>query len=84
VDSSSHAAGCFLSAPTQALSLHAQVFLCAAFLLTWKDRLAPLEFQDMVLLLQRLPTADWSELQLEGVLSAAHVLRERFGERVPA
>jgi hypothetical protein len=33
-----------------------QVYACAAFLLVWKDSVLTLEFQDLVLFLQKLPT----------------------------
>ncbi|KAG2452579.1 hypothetical protein HYH02_002816 [Chlamydomonas schloesseri] len=56
------------------------IYLSAAFLLSWRDRLTRLEFQDLILFLQRLPTADWAEAQLERVLSEAFILRSSYGD----
>ncbi|PNH10390.1 GTPase-activating protein gyp1 [Tetrabaena socialis] len=56
------------------------IYLCAAFLLSWRDRLGRLEFQELILFLQRLPTADWTEAQLERLLSEAFVLRASYSD----
>ncbi|GIL47609.1 hypothetical protein Vafri_4393 [Volvox africanus] len=56
------------------------IYLSAAFLLSWKERLRLLEFQDLILFLQRLPTADWTEAQLERVLSEAFILRSSYSD----
>ena len=49
--------------------------MCAAFLAHWERPLIALEFQDLMMFLQKLPTQDWGDAQMEGVLSAAYVLR---------
>ncbi|GLJ21494.1 hypothetical protein SUGI_0396990 [Cryptomeria japonica] len=41
------------------------VYLCASFLLTWSDQLRRRDFQEMVLLLQHLPTQNWTHQELE-------------------
>ncbi|KAG2494525.1 hypothetical protein HYH03_007292 [Edaphochlamys debaryana] len=56
------------------------VYISAAFLLSWRDRLTRLEFQELLLFLQRLPTADWTEAQLERVLSEAFILRSSYSD----
>jgi hypothetical protein len=55
------------------------VYVCASFLLTWSEDLQKLEFQDMVLFLQHLPTKKWTHQELEIVLSRAYMWREMFG-----
>lgn len=54
------------------------VYLCAAFLLRFADRLRALPFQELVLFLQDLPTHDWTLLEVEPLLSQAHVLRSLY------
>eukprot|EP00850_Spirogloea_muscicola_P015061 SM000112S24003 [mRNA] locus=s112:376666:379781:+ [translate_table: standard] len=51
------------------------VYACASFLLTWTDQLQQLDFQEMVLFLQHLPTRRWSHQELEMVLSRAFMWR---------
>lgn len=55
-------------------------YACAAFLLFWSKRLMAMDFQDMVLFLQRTPTSTWMCQDLEGVLSHAHMLRATFDD----
>ena len=54
------------------------VYLCAAFLLRFADHLRTLQFQDLVLFLQDLPTHDWTLLEIEPLLSQAYVLRSLY------
>lgn len=53
--------------------------MCAAFLARWERPLLALEFQELMLFLQKLPTAEWGDAELESVLSAAYVLRNVWG-----
>lgn len=55
-------------------------YVCAAFLLFWSEQLKPMDFQDMILFLQKTPTARWSTKELEMVLSQAHMLRASFDD----
>jgi uncharacterized membrane protein YgcG len=56
------------------------VYACAALLTTWERPLAGLEFQELMLFLQRLPTGAWGEPEVElHVLSRAYVLRDTWG-----
>ncbi|KAJ0973025.1 hypothetical protein J5N97_020984 [Dioscorea zingiberensis] len=41
------------------------VYISASFLLTWSDKLQKLEFQEMVMFLQHLPTNNWTHHELE-------------------
>ncbi|KAJ7980659.1 TBC1 domain family member 22B [Quillaja saponaria] len=54
------------------------VYIFASFLLTWSDKLQELEFQDMVLFLQHLPTHNWTHQELETVLSRAFMWHSMF------
>lgn len=49
------------------------VYVCASLLVHWSERLRKLDFQGIILFLQRLPTADWTEKDVEIVLSRAHM-----------
>nr|GME15610.1 TBC1 domain family member 22B [Ipomoea batatas] len=54
------------------------VYIAASFLLSWTEKLQQLEFQDMVMFLQHLPTHNWSDLELEMVLSRAYMWHAMF------
>ncbi|KAL6582278.1 hypothetical protein OROMI_006292 [Orobanche minor] len=54
------------------------VYIFASFLLTWADKLRKLEFQEMVMFLQHLPTQNWTHLELETVLSQAYMWHAVF------
>ncbi|XP_073308925.1 uncharacterized protein [Primulina huaijiensis] len=54
------------------------VYIFASFLLTWSDQLRKLEFQEMVMYLQHLPTEKWSHVELEMVLSQAYMWHTMF------
>jgi hypothetical protein len=56
----------------------AQVYVCASFLGTWHSELLKLEFQELMMFLQRLPTSSWGDTQVESVLSGAYVLRNTW------
>ncbi|KAF8069367.1 gyp1 [Scenedesmus sp. PABB004] len=55
------------------------VYVCAAFLACWQRDILGREFQEVMLFLQRLPTRDWGEAQVESILSNAYVLRNTWG-----
>lgn len=54
------------------------VYISASFLLTWSDKLQKLEFQEMVMFLQHLPTQIWTYHELEMVLSRAFMWHAMF------
>ncbi|XP_077229101.1 ypt/Rab-GAP domain of gyp1p superfamily protein [Tasmannia lanceolata] len=54
------------------------VYIFASFLLTWSDKLQKLEFQEMVMFLQHLPTHNWTHQELEMVLSRAYMWHTMF------
>ncbi|XP_031284935.1 GTPase-activating protein gyp1-like [Pistacia vera] len=54
------------------------VYIFASFLLTWSDKLQKLDFQEMVMFLQHLPTNNWTHQELEMVLSRAYMWHSMF------
>ncbi|XP_057777394.1 uncharacterized protein LOC130995919 [Salvia miltiorrhiza] len=54
------------------------VYISASFLLTWSDKLRKLDFQEMVMFLQHLPTQNWTDAELEMVLSQAYMWHTMF------
>jgi hypothetical protein len=54
------------------------IYICAALILKWADRLKKSNFQDIILLLQNLPTSTWTERDLEELLSQAYVYYNYF------
>nr|XP_029122411.1 TBC1 domain family member 22B [Elaeis guineensis] len=54
------------------------VYICASLLLTWSDELLKLDFQEMVMFLQHLPTQNWTHHELEMVLSRAYMWHVMF------
>lgn len=54
------------------------VYISASFFLTWSDKLQKLEFQEMVMFLQHLPTQNWTHHELEMVLSRAYMWHAMF------
>ncbi|GMF25274.1 unnamed protein product [Phytophthora fragariaefolia] len=56
------------------------VYVCAAILMTFGETLKTLEFQDLVLFLQSLPTKDWVENEIDPLLSRAFILQTYFAD----
>ncbi|XP_020216988.1 TBC1 domain family member 22B isoform X2 [Cajanus cajan] len=54
------------------------VYISASFFLTWSDNLQKLDFQELVLFLQHLPTQNWTHQELEMVLSRAFMWHSMF------
>lgn len=54
------------------------VYIFASFLLTWSEELQKLDFQEMVMFLQHLPTHNWTHQELEMVLSRAYMWHTMF------
>ncbi|PSC74343.1 GTPase-activating gyp1 [Micractinium conductrix] len=53
-------------------------YTLAAFLLSWSSQLQTLEFQELIMFLQRPPTSGWGEKDIELVLSRAYMWRASF------
>ncbi|KAE9588121.1 putative Rab-GTPase-TBC domain-containing protein [Lupinus albus] len=54
------------------------VYIFVSFLLTWSDKIQKLDFQELVMFLQHLPTENWSDQELEIVLSRAFMWHSMF------
>lgn len=54
------------------------VYVCAAFLNYWKEQIKVKDFQDTMVFLQALPTADWTEKEVELVLSEAFLFQTLY------
>eukprot|EP01025_Chloroclados_australasicus_P006787 TRINITY_DN12166_c1_g1_i4.p1 TRINITY_DN12166_c1_g1~~TRINITY_DN12166_c1_g1_i4.p1 ORF type:complete len:469 (+),score=23.97 TRINITY_DN12166_c1_g1_i4:188-1594(+) len=55
------------------------VYISAAFLCSWSKQLLDMEFQEMLIFIQKPPTDKWSEADIEAVLAQAYVWRAHFG-----
>ncbi|KAI8899316.1 rab-GTPase-TBC domain-containing protein [Globomyces pollinis-pini] len=54
------------------------LYVCAAFLIKWSAQLKKMEFADIMMHLQSLPTADWGEKDIELLLSEAFMWKSLF------
>ncbi|KAL1982545.1 hypothetical protein VTN96DRAFT_1202 [Rasamsonia emersonii] len=54
------------------------LYVCAAFLVKWTDRLLKMDFQEIMMFLQALPTKDWTEKDIELLLSEAFIWQSLF------
>ncbi|CAI0541105.1 unnamed protein product [Linum tenue] len=54
------------------------IYIFTSFLLTWSDKLQKLDFQELVMFLQHLPTNNWTDQELEMVLSRAYMWHSMF------
>jgi len=54
------------------------LYVCAAFLVKWSDKLRKMDFQEIMMFLQALPTRDWTEKDIELLLSEAFIWQSLF------
>ena len=54
------------------------MFAFSLFLPQWSEKLQKLDFQEMVMFLQHLPTRNWAHHELEMVLSRAYMWHTMF------
>ena len=54
------------------------VYVCAALLTRWSDKLCNMDFQQLVTFLQHLPTAEWTEKDVAELLSQAFVFKSLY------
>jgi hypothetical protein len=54
------------------------VYVCAAFLKCWSDRLQAQEFQEIVTFLQDVPTNEWGNRDVEELLSQSFILKTLY------
>ena len=69
----------YLSEQDGFVSLH--LFVCAAFLIYWKQILIQqTDFQGLLMLLQSLPTSSWGDDDIELLLAEAFKLKYTYGD----
>lgn len=66
-----------LARPDGVADLH--VYVCAALLIRFSGQLKVMDFEECIMLLQRLPTEDWSGEDVDELLSQASIWKERLG-----
>ncbi|CCE64962.1 hypothetical protein TPHA_0J01400 [Tetrapisispora phaffii CBS 4417] len=54
------------------------VFVCAAFLIKWSDKLLDMDFQEIITFLQNPPTSEWEENDIEMLLSEAFIWQSLY------
>jgi hypothetical protein len=54
------------------------IYVCAAFLIKWSAQLKKMDFQDIMMHLQNVPTSDWGEKEIELLLSEAFMWKSLF------
>ncbi|RFN44371.1 gtpase-activating protein gyp1 [Fusarium flagelliforme] len=54
------------------------LYVCAAFLVKWSDKLLDMDFQEIMMFLQSLPTKGWTEKDIELLLSEAFIWQSLF------
>ncbi|KAH6652694.1 GTPase-activating protein gyp1 [Truncatella angustata] len=54
------------------------LYVCAAFLVKWSSKLLKMDFQEIMMFLQALPTRDWTEKDIELLLSEAYIWQSLF------
>ncbi|BCR92352.1 GTPase-activating protein GYP1 [Aspergillus chevalieri] len=54
------------------------IYVCAAFLVKWSDQLMKMDFQEIMMFLQALPTKNWTDKDIELLLSEAFIWQSLF------
>lgn len=54
------------------------VYVCVVLLKTFKEKLMGMQFQDILMFLQDPPTADWTDEEIDPILSQAYILSTLF------
>jgi hypothetical protein len=54
------------------------VYVCAVFLIYWSPQLKQMDFQQLMLFMQKLPTGKWRVKEIETLLAEAFVLKSLF------
>lgn len=57
---------------------HFHVYVCAAFLVKWSHQILEMDFQEIMMFLQALPTKDWTEKDIELLLSEAFMWQSLY------
>ncbi|CAK9070637.1 GTPase-activating protein gyp1 (GAP for ypt1) [Durusdinium trenchii] len=54
------------------------VYVCAVFLIYWSPQLKQMDYQQLMLFMQKLPTGKWRNQEIETLLAEAFVLKSLF------
>lgn len=54
------------------------LYVCAALLVKWSDKLVKMDFQEVMMFLQSLPTKSWTEKDIELLLSEAFIWQSLY------
>jgi hypothetical protein len=54
------------------------LYVCAAFLVKWTEQIMKMDFQEIMMFLQALPTRQWTEKDIELLLSEAFIWQSLF------
>ncbi|KAL1923840.1 uncharacterized protein VTP21DRAFT_8820 [Calcarisporiella thermophila] len=54
------------------------LYVCAAFLVKWSEQLRSMDFQEIMMFLQALPTQHWTDKEVELLLSEAFMWKSLF------
>jgi hypothetical protein len=68
----------YLSDLDNFLDLH--VYVCASFLKNWSEKLKILDYSELFIFIQHLPTNTWSVDEIELLLSQAYMLKVYFSK----
>jgi len=67
----------YIAEPLEAFSSF-HVYVCAVFLIYWSPQLKQMDFQQLMLFMQKLPTGKWRAQEIETLLAEAFVLKSLF------
>eukprot|EP00927_Polykrikos_kofoidii_P071019 TRINITY_DN67360_c0_g1_i1.p1 TRINITY_DN67360_c0_g1~~TRINITY_DN67360_c0_g1_i1.p1 ORF type:complete len:391 (+),score=83.60 TRINITY_DN67360_c0_g1_i1:129-1301(+) len=67
----------YIAEPTEGFSTF-HVYMCAVFLIYWSPQLKQMDFQQLMLFMQKLPTGKWRTQMIETLLAEAFVLKSLF------
>jgi hypothetical protein len=67
----------YIAEPSEGFSTF-HVYVCAVFLIYWSPQLKQMDFQQLMLFMQKLPTGKWRTQEIETLLAEAYVLKSLF------
>lgn len=67
----------YIAEPSEGFSTF-HVYVCAVFLIYWSPQLKQMDFQQLMLFMQKLPTGKWRTQEIETLLAEAFVLKSLF------
>ena len=60
------------------ICVYVHIYVCTSFLVSWSKTLREKPFQDLITFLQQLPTQNWTDRDVEMLVSQAFVLQTQF------